>query len=259
MKKGFTLLELSIVVVIVGLLLGGILTAKSMVSSSQVTATVSLIQQSDAAVIAFKQKFEYLPGDAPNVSTYGNGDRTIGCGTACAGQNHVAVWGGGIRDFWANLYPDTYAAQISDVYTSGDNQNVPLVKMGKTGSGLVAAGLGPNNSWPAVTPKKNYYAIIGPNGTVKFGAWKYFATTSSTTAATTARQAKAFDEKMDDGIANSGYVLSGSFGDYYTPDLGAINITAPAACSSTTAYLVNSSAEECTPIIRIGAQAKSPQ
>ena len=53
MKKGFTLVELSIVLVIIGLLIGGILVAQSMIHTAKIQNTVRLIQQMDTAVSNF--------------------------------------------------------------------------------------------------------------------------------------------------------------------------------------------------------------
>lgn len=55
-KKGFTLVELAIVLVIIGLLIGGILVAQSMIGTSKITAAISQIQQFDAGVESFKTK-----------------------------------------------------------------------------------------------------------------------------------------------------------------------------------------------------------
>ena len=66
MKHGFTLVELSIVLVIIGLLIGGILVGQSMMSASKLTAFVAQIQHYDAEVEAYKAKFNYLPGNAPS-------------------------------------------------------------------------------------------------------------------------------------------------------------------------------------------------
>ena len=65
MNNGFTLIELSIVLVIIGLLIGGILVGQSLIQSAAINATVSQIQQFDASTMAFKSKYKYLPGDAP--------------------------------------------------------------------------------------------------------------------------------------------------------------------------------------------------
>lgn len=82
MKKGFTLIELSIVLVVIGLLIGGILVAQTMINSSQLNRTVSELQQYGILVGTFKGKFGEFPGDLNTQilggsETYGNNDGQI--------------------------------------------------------------------------------------------------------------------------------------------------------------------------------------
>ena len=53
-KNGFTLVELSIVLVIIGLLIGGILVAQSMIGTAKITAFTRQVQQADIAVRILK-------------------------------------------------------------------------------------------------------------------------------------------------------------------------------------------------------------
>ena len=80
MKKGFTLVELSIVLVIIGLLIGGILVGQSLINSAKINAQVRQLQQFDIATNTFKTKFKQIPGDCGtctnayfNFGTFGNG------------------------------------------------------------------------------------------------------------------------------------------------------------------------------------------
>src|SRR5476649_103906 len=75
MKRGFTLVELSIVLVIIGLLIGGILVAQSMTETARIVAVAAQIQQFDAGVESFKAKYNALPGDAQQFG--GNGDGLV--------------------------------------------------------------------------------------------------------------------------------------------------------------------------------------
>lgn len=87
--RGFTLIELSIVLVIVGLVVGGILASRELVVVSHVHAQVSQLTRINASVNAFKLKYQCLPGDCakatqlftagaqPEQVQNGNGDGLI--------------------------------------------------------------------------------------------------------------------------------------------------------------------------------------
>ena len=61
--EGFTLIELSIVLVIIGLIVGGVLTGQSLISAAEVRAQISQIEKYNSAVNTFRSKFNALPGD----------------------------------------------------------------------------------------------------------------------------------------------------------------------------------------------------
>ena len=76
-KKGFTLVELSIVLVIIGLLVGGVLVGQSLIDSAKINSMIRQIQQFDIAQGVFYQKFKQLPGDSTLFTPQGDGDRKI--------------------------------------------------------------------------------------------------------------------------------------------------------------------------------------
>lgn len=88
MKKGFTLVELAIVLVIIGLLIGGILAAQSMIATAQVNKYVHTLSQLEIGINNFKTNYRYEPGDAPSFDPTGNGDGIIDTGGA--GENSWA-------------------------------------------------------------------------------------------------------------------------------------------------------------------------
>ena len=69
--QGFTLIEISIVLVIIGLLAGGVLVGKDLMSSAGNRAYVIQLQQYNAAVNTFKLKYTCLPGDCATATDYG--------------------------------------------------------------------------------------------------------------------------------------------------------------------------------------------
>lgn len=80
MRKGFTLIEMSVVLVIIGLIVGGILAGKSIIRTSQLQTVIKDVANYQGAVSQFKQKYNALPGDIPNATSFwGTGTITNGC------------------------------------------------------------------------------------------------------------------------------------------------------------------------------------
>ena len=65
-QKGFTLVELSIVLVIIGLIIGGVLKGQELIANAQIKNLVSQIQSYQAALVSFRDKYNGLPGDLAN-------------------------------------------------------------------------------------------------------------------------------------------------------------------------------------------------
>jgi prepilin-type N-terminal cleavage/methylation domain-containing protein len=62
-QKGFTLIEIAIVLVIVGLLIGGILKGQSMIHNAKVKRLVNDFEGLKTAVLAYQDRFGMYPGD----------------------------------------------------------------------------------------------------------------------------------------------------------------------------------------------------
>lgn len=65
-QGGFTLVELSIVLVIIGLIIGGILKGQELISNAQVKNVLAQAQSYQAATVGFTDKYGALPGDLVN-------------------------------------------------------------------------------------------------------------------------------------------------------------------------------------------------
>jgi len=101
-QAGFTLIEIAIVLVIIGLLLGGVLKGQELITSARVRNLISQQDGIKAAYFGFLDRFRALPGDYSQASTNianvaaaanGNGNGQIqsvlGGGAI---DEHVAAW-----------------------------------------------------------------------------------------------------------------------------------------------------------------------
>lgn len=68
-QQGFTLVELSIVLVIIGLIIGGVLTGQQIIQNARVTNALNAIQAYQAQFQTYQQNFGALPGDDPSAAT----------------------------------------------------------------------------------------------------------------------------------------------------------------------------------------------
>jgi len=106
-NRGFTLIEIAIVLTIIGILLGAImLRSGGVIDNAKTTDTITIIKDLTAATGDFKNRYHYLPGDLPNAGndipgitgatfsgiscdisppgTIGNGQIDPGAETTCA-------------------------------------------------------------------------------------------------------------------------------------------------------------------------------
>ncbi len=86
-EKGFTLIEMSIVLIIIGLIIGGILKGQEVIESSRQKAIINQIDEVRASINTFADRYGALPGDYLRASERlrpdmvdGSGDGIIGAG-----------------------------------------------------------------------------------------------------------------------------------------------------------------------------------
>jgi prepilin-type N-terminal cleavage/methylation domain-containing protein len=68
-QSGFTLVEIAIVLVIIGLLLGGVLKGQELINSAKVKNFASDIRNISTFIYAYQDRFRALPGDDPRADT----------------------------------------------------------------------------------------------------------------------------------------------------------------------------------------------
>ena len=99
-QKGFTLVEIAIVLVIVGLLLGGVMKGQELINSAKARSLVSKIKSVEVAWNTFKDRYQAKPGDfnqavrdlgGPTVN--GNGDGFVSMDESNDVWSHLSIAG----------------------------------------------------------------------------------------------------------------------------------------------------------------------
>jgi prepilin-type N-terminal cleavage/methylation domain-containing protein len=138
--NGFTLIELSIVLVIIGLIVGGILMGNDLIKQAQLRSVVSSLEKYDTAVQTFTLKYHCVPGDCTTATNFWpqdvgclySPDRTTKRQDTCNGDGNGQIGNctDGLTDphcveafrFWQQL---SNAQLVGDVFT-GNGVNAPI-------------------------------------------------------------------------------------------------------------------------------------
>lgn len=103
-QKGFTLIEIAIVLVIIGLLLGGVLKGQELINTARVRSLNNTVDGITAAWFSFQDRYRAFPGDYSEASTnilatLTDGDGNGQVGTLTDGSDEPAERG----QLWAHL------------------------------------------------------------------------------------------------------------------------------------------------------------
>lgn len=222
-QKGFTLVELAIVMTIIGLLIGGILKGQELMLNARVTATIAQVRSYEAAATTFRDSFASLPGDMQNAQT-----RLPGCTAACNPDTGT----GGNSIIGAPTWASTWASQFVALSGTGAGRETVLFWLHLLQADLIS-GVSPES----ITATAAQWGVTHPQARINGGFIVGYADgtanppggATTTTRPTgmvlaimnapnvaldvvagqnplTASKAAQIDRKMDDGRPSSGFV-----------------------------------------------------
>ena len=181
-QSGFTLVEIAIVLVIIGLLLGGILKGQELINSAKVKNLANDFRVIPTYIYAYQDKFKSLPGDDSTVTTHVTGSTVATTPAASQGNGVInGNWNSATntdesRLFWQHVRLANLAAGPTD---PTDPTYTPKNAVGGT--------LGLSSATPA------QLQISGMTGTYQVCS-----------AGILGKFAKQLDIQMDDGNTQTG-------------------------------------------------------
>lgn len=267
-RHAFSLVELSIVLVILGLLTGGILAGQSLIRASELRAVNTEYQRYTAAIASFRDKYFATPGDMTNAVSFwaasatcpgvaataaagvcnGNGDgqvTALATGT-CNGSN----CGNELFGFWEQL---AYAGLIEGSYSGNPNSATATATVSSYGTNSPRSKLG-QAGWSAgylgtvaITSLIYYTGSYG--NALLFGGGTDAALPS---AVLKAEEAWNIDTKMDDGRPDQGAVMTLESQGSVAGATGCGNIAPVNTAMAASAYRLDTTSQNCSLILKTG-------
>lgn len=190
-KSAFSLVELSIVLVILGLLTGGILTGQSLIRAAELRSVLVDFDKYRGAAMQFRNKYLYLPGDMPNANDFWPAD--IGNGN---GDGKIDETGGWEMLSLAGLIEGSYQTGWGGHDTVICNSTGEVLGCTHPKSRISSAGY--KIFYDAVYFLNKNYIAIGAISPSASGLLR---------AVLEVEEAWSIDKKVDDGLPSSGRLL----------------------------------------------------
>ncbi len=212
-KSAFSLVELAVVLVILGLLTGGILAGRSLIRASELRAVSTELAKHKATLYAFKGKYFALPGDMPNATAFwGAADGNDGLAGDCdaATITGTLTCNGDANGRIEHTRDSNYAWQ--HIANAGLVEGV----FGRSGSPYVVGTTVPASKLPRtgyliIDRNQQWYGKRGPEGNFIRVSKPSNNANALAGGVVSAEEAWNIDTKMDDGTADGGalYVMRG--------------------------------------------------
>lgn len=250
---GFSLVELAVSLVVIGLILGGVLSGRSMVRAAQLQSVGKEYQTILAAGSKFIQQYEALPGDMANATYFWGKDDS-----ACSGNPGTAASPGTCNGDGNNVISDSAVAVST---TAEKFQFWKQLSLSEFIDGAYSGISGPTsatyfgvgvNVYPSKVKKAGWNIVTQEtNGgtsqsfAMSYGHRLFFASFEASgnnvSAALTPTEAKNIDEKFDDGNPTNGTIIAVFWNNQCTePVSGAVTNT-----NLNVRYRVTDSTERC--------------
>ena len=203
-QSGFTLVEIAIVLVVIGLLLGGILKGQQLINSARVRNLADQNSGVQAAYYGFIDRFRNLPGDMTCAAAVANVGAAItvpaGCGTEDIGGNANGRidQDAEIGAVWAHL---SIAGFLNGTF-DGLNAAGNALTAATYNTGVPAGGVPPNAfQGPIMIAHANDYVTGDARDSVVRLSYSFGGNIPVSIL-------RDLDQKLDDGVAGTGVVRS---------------------------------------------------